>query len=145
VSGYAGGNWTGNGITSSAAAADPTGHAVGYAEASEVGSPSSFLGQSVDATAVLVRYTRVGDADLNGTTDLVDFGRLAINFNNAGQWVTGDFNFDGNTNLNDFSLLALNFNQSALGSLPRGTAVPEAGVGLMGLIGTAVLARRRRG
>ena len=81
------------------------------------------MGQQVDATAVLVRYTRYGDADLSGTVGLDDFNRLASNFNTTGQvWTGGDFNYDGNVNLDDFNLLAGNFNLSAG---PDGVVDPE--------------------
>lgn len=146
VSGRAGGSWTGNGITSSAAAAAPSTHAVGYAEASDLGSPASFLGQPVDATAVLVRYTRQGDANLDGTTGIADFSRLAANFNLAGNWSKGDFNYDGTTGIADFSLLAANFNLAAAGdsAAARGGVVPEPGVGVAALALIALAAGRRR-
>src|SRR5207248_62221 len=64
-SGYNGGAWTGNGITSSTAAADassPHKTAVGYAEASSL-NLTSFGGQNISGTdAVLMRYTLSGDA-----------------------------------------------------------------------------------
>ena len=144
TSGRNGGNWAGNGITSSNAAADVNGHAVGYAQADQIGSPASFLGQSIDATATLVRYTRAGDANLDGTTNIGDFSLLAANFNVAGKgWVGGDFNYDGITNIGDFSLLAGNFNQAAAGDLPRGGAVPEPmSLGMLGAL--ALISRRRR-
>src|SRR5204863_6021521 len=61
ASAFAGGPWSGNGITSSSAAARAaSGHAtaLGYAEASELFNTfrAPFSGESVDAEAVLVRY-----------------------------------------------------------------------------------------
>lgn len=145
ASGYAGGNWTGNGITSSDAADDVAGHAVGYALASDIGSPATFLGQSVDATSVLVRYTRQGDADLSGATDLADFSALGANFNLPGGWAKGDFNYDGTVGIADFSLLAANYNLAAAGGVSdRAGAVPEpASLGLL-LFGAAATLRRSR-
>src|SRR5207253_2399094 len=74
-SGYAAGSWNGNGITSSAAAtAASSAHktALGYAEASALGL-TTFSGQSVDSTSVLIRYTYSGDANLDGVVDTLDF------------------------------------------------------------------------
>jgi hypothetical protein len=117
---------------------------VGYAEASAVGSPATFLGQPVDGTAVLVRYTRQGDANLDGTTGIGDFSLLGANFNQPGKWNSGDFNYDGTTSIGDFSLLAANYNQSAASGVGgRPGAVPEpATLGL--LTAAAVLGMRRR-
>jgi hypothetical protein len=114
TSGYNNGAWNGVGIFSSAAAATP-GHAVGYAEATELfGSfPATFNGQSIDNTTVLLRYTRYGDANLDRTVNLDDFNRLAARFGQTGtSWAQGNFNYDGSTNLSDFNLLAANFGRS---------------------------------
>ena len=65
--GYNNGSWNGNGINSSSASATfASAHktALGYAEASELGA-ASFSGQSVDSTAILVRYTFAGDANID--------------------------------------------------------------------------------
>jgi hypothetical protein len=116
ASGYSAGAWTGQGITSSAAAAARAGHALGYAEASELFSqfPASFAGHSIsDDTTVLVRFTRDGDANLDGTVNLADFNRLAANFGTSDRgWSQGNFNYDANVNLSDFNLLAINFGES---------------------------------
>jgi hypothetical protein len=112
TSGYAGGAWTGAGITSSTAASTAN-RAVGYGEASAVFSsfPATFAGQSVDNTTVLLRYTRYGDANLDGQVNLQDFNRLASNFGTSGTalWTQGNFNFDNQVNLQDFNRLASNF------------------------------------
>ena len=116
ASGYAGGAWNGPGINSSFAAADNN-SALGYAEASELFSsfPATFSGQSVDNTAVLIKYTFYGDANLDGSVNLQDFNRLAGNFGQAGKrWSQGDFNFDGTVNLIDFNKLAAHFGASGL-------------------------------
>ena len=113
TSAYNGGSWDGNGITSSSANANNFG--IGYAEASALASIPAIFG-SVDATAVLFRFTRYGDANLDGTVNLADFNRLAANFGSTGgDWSQGDFNYDGNVNLADFNRLAANFGLSATG------------------------------
>jgi len=115
ISGFNGGAWNGPGINSTFAAANP-GWAVGYANATDIFSsfPNTFSGQSVDSTSVLMRLTRNGDANLDGTIDTVDFNLLASNFGGTGRyWAQGDFNFDGSVDTIDFNLLASNFGQAA--------------------------------
>ena len=150
-SGYANGSWTGEGITSSTAAMTP-GHALGVAKATDLFAsfPATFMGQTVDATDVLVRYTRYGDANLDGGVNLSDFNRMASNFGGVGKfWSQGDFNYDGTVNLTDFNLLAANFGLSASPGGPSlqdwsalAGAVPEPS--LLGLPLTALLTIGRR-
>ncbi|HRK30105.1 MAG TPA: hypothetical protein PLD59_03425 [Tepidisphaeraceae bacterium] len=125
-------------ITSSTADAA---HALGYAD-NAILNRTSFAGQLVDATSVLVRYTRKGDADLTGTVDLNDFTALAASFGGTGIWHQGDFNYDGQINLDDFTLLAANFGESATGGLPRSSAVPEPAMGVL-LLGSVLLRRKK--
>jgi fibronectin-binding autotransporter adhesin len=162
ATGYAGGVWTGGGITSSAAAAiaadgaQPHKTAVGYAEAATVlGGATSFAGMPVDGTTVLLRYTLFGDASLDGVVDLTDFTFLASHFNAAGGalWSDGDFNYDGKVDLTDFTLLASNFNTSvpADGDFSLrsslGSAVPEPAsfvIAAAAAAGLVCRCRRRR-
>jgi hypothetical protein len=147
--GYNGGAWTGNGITSSSAvAAAGSAHktAIGFREADTIG---NFGGESVDTTAVLVRYTYSGDANLDATVDTIDFNNLASNFGGNGKtWSQGDFNFDTTVDTVDFNLLASNFGQTLAGpAAGLGSVVPEpaaAGVALLGLMVGNVLCRRQR-
>ena len=150
ASGYAGGSWNGNGIISSQANANQ--FAVGYAEATALPSVPALFG-TVDADAVLLRLTRYGDADLDGTVNLQDFNRLAANFGASGAvWTQGDFDYDGNVNLQDFNKLAANFGLSAAGSsvTPQdwanlASAIPEpSSLALVGLGAVALVQRRRR-
>jgi len=150
-SGFANGSWNGTGLNSSAAIAaastlDRTG--LGYVKAADVFTsfPATFVGETVDNTTVLVRYTLLGDADLDGTVNIGDFAFLASNFNLPRDWRFGDFNYDGTTNIGDFALLASNFNQSLAAGLPRGAAVPEpALLAPLGLLWLAPRARRGNG
>src|SRR5204862_7998111 len=100
------GAWTGNGITSTTAAANSSSlhrTGIGLGEASALGI-SNFLGQDVDATTLLLRHTYFGDSNLDGMVDSLDFDRLAVNFNMAGKfWHEGDFNYDGTVNALDFN------------------------------------------
>jgi hypothetical protein len=150
LQGFNGGSWTGNGMTSSAAAAASTSAhktALGYAEASAINA-GSFGGETVDGTSLLVRYTYSGDANIDGTVDLTDFTFLAANFNkgSGAVWLEGDFNYDQKVDLTDFTFLASNFNQSFPadgGGL--GSSVPEP-TSMFALIGAAsgLMFRRRR-
>jgi T5SS/PEP-CTERM-associated repeat protein len=167
-SGRAGGAWNGNGITSSAAAVNPR-TALGYGEASALGL-SSFSGQSVDSTAVLVKYTFYGDADLDGDADGVDIGTWATNFTGelggtgTKVWTQGDWDYDGDVDGVDAGLWAQSFTGElgggGLGSIVvndptispqaaailRGmgiTVVPEPAA-LLVISSTALLLLRRR-
>jgi hypothetical protein len=115
TSGYNGGAWNGAGINSSLAASIPQ-HALGYARSSDLFStfPATFAGQQVDSTAILIRYTRYGDANLDQFVNLADFNRLASAFGQTGTlWSQANFNYDNITNLTDFNRLASNFGLSS--------------------------------
>lgn len=114
ITGRNGGAWDGAGINSSAAAGDSS-LAIGYAEASSLFSsfPATFAGEQVDDTAVLLRLTLLGDANLDRTVNISDFASLAANFNQPDTlWKSGDFDYSGTTNISDFSVLASRFNQT---------------------------------
>jgi hypothetical protein len=152
-SGRAGGAWNGPGIHSSAAGALP-GTGVGVVEASDLG-VTSFEGQSVDGTTVLMRWTLVGDTELNGLVDVADLGRLASNWQSAGSWFDGDFDYNGTVDVNDLGLLASNWQAGAGSPLGPGlvdalsalglpvTSVPEPA--LMSLLGMIPWSLRRPG
>lgn len=112
-------NWTGAGIGSAAAAATP-GAAVAVSEASALlglttGQTASFMGQTVDNTTLLLRFTAAGDATMDGTVDFLDLAKLAQNYNIApgiGAWAKGDFNYDGIVDFLDLAAMAQNYNTS---------------------------------
>jgi hypothetical protein len=152
IQGYNGGTWTGNGITSSSAAANPAKYALGYAEASDAlglsgANTADFQGQTADATSALVRLTVYGDANLDGVVNFIDLVKLAQNYNGPGEksWGQGDFNFDGTVDFVDLVKLAQNYG----GSFPTEpvasafAAVPEPGATLLVVIAAYGLARRR--
>jgi hypothetical protein len=92
---------------------------------------------------MLIRLTRLGDADLDGEVSFGDFQRFELGFGKAGQgWSSGDFNYDGKVDTADFKLLYDNFGKTA--DLPAGSAsVPEpAGLMMVGMAG--MMLRRRR-
>lgn len=126
----------GTGIVSSAAETDAR-LAIGYARAADLfgGTGGTFLGQSVDADAILVRTTLAGDANLDGSVDFNDLVRLAQNYNTnvadttESWWTHGDANYDGAVDFNDLVRLAQNYNSSPLpGAVPGASAAFEADV-----------------
>jgi hypothetical protein len=129
--GFNGGAWTGPQITSSTARGDATSrHALGYAEASSLG-VSQFKGQSVDATSVIIQYTRYGDNNLDGTIDIGnDFGLLVDGLASPGAstWIQGDYTYDGKVDLgNDFNLFLVEYlNAMTPAAAPAQEGVPAA-------------------
>ena len=77
--GYNGDNWLGTGAIRSSSAASAGNTGIGIAEATDLFAsfPATFAGQSIDNTAVLLKYTAYGDANLDGQVNLTDFNRLA--------------------------------------------------------------------
>jgi hypothetical protein len=143
------GQWNGNGIrSSSAAAAAATSQKTGiaYVEASDLLGPTggNFFGQTVDGTAVLLQYALFGDANQDHTVDTVDFNLLAANFSGSGKvWRQGDFNYDGIVDTVDFNLLGSNFGGSLAGPA-LGTLVPEPATFSTILMAGLLIGRRRR-
>jgi len=154
--------WAGNGIVSSTAAANSNSTALGYGEALDLLGPGggNFGTETVDSTAVLVRYTRLGDANLDGMVDFVDLVKVAQNYGVAESmvWSQGDFTYDGIVDFQDLVKIAQNYG-SPLAGLPIPGAsvsfsqdlqsafasVPEPGMlGLLAIPAAFVFARRRR-
>jgi hypothetical protein len=116
--GYNGGAWNGGngsfegGIFSRAAGA--SGLDLGYGNAGDLFPQGFWLGQrTIDPDDTLIRFTRTADANLDGTVNLADFGRLRGGFGQSDMgWSRGDFNYDGTVNLADFGLLRANFGTS---------------------------------
>lgn len=141
--GYNAGSWRGGGITSGVAASTP-GTALGIAEATDLFTtfPATFAGQTIDNSTVLIRYTRWGDANLDGTVDTLDFNSLAANFGRIGQrWSKGDFNFDGIVDTLDFNNLAANFGKSVAAP---GSLVPEPSLSAAIMLWAGAMLRRKR-
>jgi hypothetical protein len=125
IQGYNGGDWLGLGIRSSTAASTPGG-TVGYANASDLFSsfPATFMGQSVDDTTVLVRYTPAGNANLDRQVNTLDFNLLAANFGDSGKsFSEGDFDYSGEVDSVDFGILVSQYGKT----LPTAsaTAIPS--------------------
>ncbi len=165
-SGYANGNWTGTGITSSLARAavllgSPTpalniGLIDFVPNGPGFGSSLSFEGQTITTSAVLVRLTYMDDlvlsgdmAQANATSDALFF---AANYGSGTTWHVGDITHDGVIDTNDALLFAANYvvglpsldgttgNAALSGGNP--TAVPEPSSLVLLAIGAAALCRR---
>src|SRR5208282_1605214 len=111
--GYNGGHWNGaGGIVSTAAAANSASYGLGYADAADTGNPADLAAGTIE-----IAYTLLGDANLDGVVNGIDFGILAANFyKGVTGWDQGDFNYDNVVNGIDFADLAANFNQGANGA-----------------------------
>jgi hypothetical protein len=118
--GIGNGSWTGTGITSTAAAAanelDPESRAIGYADngALPLGAYTTFRGQTVDATTVLIAYTRTGDATLDSLVNDDDATILGAFYPSAsGLWASGDFDFSDTVDDDDATLLGAFYDPNA--------------------------------
>ncbi len=168
--GYNRGNWNGSGgIVSSAAAADTT-HltALGviqnsFNQSSGTTLYTSFDGQNVASSDVLVKYTYYGDTNLDGQVDGTDYSRIDNGYlNSLTGWINGDFNYDGVINGSDYTLIDNAYNTQGaniaseitgpsaiataqIAGVTATSAVPEpTELGLLGMAGIRLLGRRRR-
>ncbi|QQE13220.1 PEP-CTERM sorting domain-containing protein [Planctomycetota bacterium] len=97
-----------------------------------------------------LKGTVFGDADLNGSVDLLDLDALSSNYSSAATWEGGDFNGDGTVNLLDLDVLSSNYGFAAVLSAKdfaaleaAFTSIPEpTSLALLGLSGLALLSRR---
>jgi hypothetical protein len=152
------GTWTGPGITSSSAAADPSTLSVAFANNADLplGAYTNFRGEAVDGTAVLVRTTRIGDANLDGVVndDDVTIVGATYGMTEGATWALGDFTYDGAVNDDDVTLIGALYDPSAaplpapVASAGAVAAVPEPSTALLLVIAAAGLLltpRIRRG
>ncbi|HEY1686755.1 MAG TPA: dockerin type I repeat-containing protein [Tepidisphaeraceae bacterium] len=120
-------NWNGPGLISSSAAGN-VGVAIGYGLGSDpgvVGFNNSGYFINYDSQSILIRYTWLGDANLDGKVDASDMALMSAN---GSTWDTGDFNYDGQVNADDYALFDLGLAKSG------GTLViplPEPGAGIL--------------
>jgi T5SS/PEP-CTERM-associated repeat protein len=134
---------------------------LGYADNAALDSiKTSFAGQSVDPSSLLIKFTYAGDADLDGDVDVADLGKLATSWQGAAPWTGGDFDYNGTVEVNDLGMLASNWQagvgsplgpslQEALSALGLPASVPEPGGAMLVFVGltsfSAGLRWRRRG
>jgi hypothetical protein len=121
---------------------------------------NSGIGIAKMSNHVLIRPTRIGDLNLDGSVTISDFIDLASHFNQVGTatWQEGDLNYDHNVTIADFIDLASNFNSSysgqtwgisemegnILAEFAEGHGVPEPGMLGLVLCAAGWLGRRRR-
>ena len=154
--GYAGGSWNGAGgidISGPVVIGGFT-YGLGYAD----GADAQHVATGLASGTIEIKFTLLGDADLNGIVNGIDFGILAANFNKGiTGWDEGDFDYNNIVNGLDFGDLAANFNKGAAGSnvvaaLDAFAAanglladVPEPTTGVLVLVaGLGLFSRRRR-
>jgi autotransporter-associated beta strand protein len=170
------GAWDGGaGITSSAAAAAKNTTLAAVLNDNETGTHTplytTFDGQSVVDSDVLVKYTFFGDATFQGVVDAADYVAIDNGFNSQSSanpltgWQNGDFNGDGVINGDDYTLIDNAYNSQGSVSYAAdsagptemiatdtaqiaamsSTAVPEPGsLTLASVLTCGLLARRRR-
>jgi hypothetical protein len=112
-----------------------------------------FIGEPVDPSTVLVKYTYTGDADLSGVVDGDDYtywlnGFLNLTDPRVQGWLRGDFNYDGVVDGDDYTEWLNGYLRQGppLDPLrPSGAAaVPEpAALWLLALGGLGLLIRRQ--
>jgi len=159
INGRNGGAWNGtSGIDSSVAALPANSHyGIGYADGAD-GIVAGLISGMIE-----IKYTLLGDADLDGSVTGSDFTILASNLGKSGlAWDQGDFDYDGSVTGSDFTDLISNLGKSASGADVVLPAVDYAAIdafaaanglmadvpeptafGLLGLAAVGLLARRR--
>jgi hypothetical protein len=129
-----GATWSGAGITSSAAAqanqTEPESRSVGYAENGllPLGPYTTFRDHAVDATSVLIAYTRTADANLDGLVNDDDVTVLGASYAPGaanGAWALGDFEYNGFIDDDDVTLLGAFYNPAAGPAAAPAQAGPE--------------------
>jgi hypothetical protein len=107
--GYANGLWTGDGITSSTAAADST-HLT-----------------ALGTNDILVKYTYYGDANLSGHVDGSDYSLIDNGYaKKLSGWFNGDFNYDGAVDGSDYTLIDNAFNRQGVAFSPAAQVASPA-------------------
>jgi T5SS/PEP-CTERM-associated repeat protein len=94
---------------------------------------------------LLIRSTRIGDLNLDGTVTIADFIDLSSNFGASGPnitWQEGDLNYDNAVTISDFIDLSSNFGSSYAGTSLHSSSVPEPST-LLFLLSPALLLLHR--
>jgi hypothetical protein len=148
-----GATWTGEGISSSTAAAqvatEPESVSVAYADNGTLplGPYANFRGESVDASTVLVRYTRTADANLDGVVNDDDVTIVGASYAPGmpqASWALGDFDYNGFVDDDDVTLLGVFYNPEAApipSPVVSAAVVPEPAAWLLLALGSLTAAR----
>ena len=128
TSGYNHGAWNGPGIITSNA--DAT-HALGFGDSADgalAGAP---------ANTVEIKWTRIGDVNLDGTVNFSDVLALIQHYGSGqgnANWDQGDMNYDGSVTFPDVLALVQNYGHSlsavATGPNSAGASIVEAVISL---------------
>ena len=107
--------FTASSRSSNAVAINPESRSIGYANNGSLplGSYSTFRGQPLDATSVVMTFTVTGDADLDGKVDDDDVTIVGATYApGASQphWALGDFDYNGFVDDDDVTLLGALYN-----------------------------------
>ncbi len=154
--------WNGTGLTSSAAAGNPSLYALGVYDNAALNASGHGFGDGttfpkyhgtvvVQPNTVFVKFTYAGDTNGDGIIDINDYQAVTTNINTvATGYSHGDINGDGVVNLDDFQPIDVNISNPVANSglngglnvvpLPEPSSFVLAGLGLLGLL----LAQRRR-
>ena len=115
ATGRNGGAWNGQGLVTSMADAKKELTTLAIAESAHAlaigdGESAVWNGHTVDATAVLIKYTYAGDTDLDGDLDADDYGTIdfAVLVPGATGYYNGDFNYDGVVDADDYGFIDFN-------------------------------------
>jgi hypothetical protein len=125
--GYNNGGWNGTAtattgaIRSSAAAATPLVNAIGYADSGDANNPAG-----VPADAIELRYTVIGDTNLDGTVGLADLAALLKNYGTGTKWDQGLLGYGGSVGLADLAALLKHYGQSLSAPADASPALPPA-------------------
>jgi hypothetical protein len=132
LSGKTGDTWTGSGIRSSVATLDK-GFSLGLGDNATMplGAQSMFVNQTIPTNAILVRFTSMGDTDLDGKVGDNDVTVIGAGYDNGKTknylWQDGDLNYDGLINDDDVTLQGGFYNEAGsatnLIATTSGTAV----------------------
>jgi hypothetical protein len=156
------GSWNGPGIISFGLDTAPT-QFMGIADAGAAGI-TSYAGVALDSTAVIIRRTLIGDANLDGAVEFADLLAVAQNYETGGgkYWYQGNFSYatDDQVTFDDLLALAQAYGTSLLSdgsvainpdlvgnfdshwALARSVIPEPASLGLLGLVSVALLRRR---
>jgi hypothetical protein len=141
-----GGEWDGNGITSSTVAAanatEPDSLSIGYAQNGSLplGPYEEFHLIPVEPDSVLLAVTRTGDANLDGVVNDDDVTIVGATYAPGvanPHWAMGDFDYNGFVDDDDVTLLGVFYNPSApppTAPSSAAAAVPEPATALLAAV-----------
>ena len=105
TSGYHFGSWEGDGIITSAS--DAT-HSLGF------GDSADGIVAGLPANTISIRWTRLGDVNLDGKVGFADLVAVARNYGKSGlNWDQGDINYDSSVGFDDLIAVARNYGATA--------------------------------